>query len=373
MFKVKIIVLSVCGALSVASCTSLSKRADAPTPAQSAEYRSIEPEAMYRLGRYYQGQTRYVEAVLAYREALRLNPLLADAYNGLGVTYAEQGRYGEAVEALRTAVELSPTAAYLQGNLGYALLLIGSNEEALQTLERARSLDPTNEKVVSNVRLAQQRLEHLEERRSVAETPTVRDVPSQMEARIPVVTVDHAGVPTSDAKSITVSPNVYELQDLEDFRAAAAQPPDAMESSARVVNAELSQATNQKDDSPALQERHAAPRTFRLEISNGNGVTGLAKRVARVFDRHGFQTARVTNHKGFRQTTTVVQFRPGHSAEANEVRTMLSPEHVPIVLSDTLRSDIHVRVLLGKDLRSETALVPPDASVLMALQEHREQ
>jgi Tfp pilus assembly protein PilF len=105
MFRVKIIVLSVCSALSLASCTSLTKRADAPQPAQSAQYRSVEPEAMYRLGRYYQGQTRYVEAALAYREALRLNPQLADAYNGLGVTYAEQGRYGEAVEALRTAVE----------------------------------------------------------------------------------------------------------------------------------------------------------------------------------------------------------------------------------------------------------------------------
>jgi len=368
MFRVKIIVLSVCSALSLASCTSLTKRADAPQPAQSAQYRSVEPEAMYRLGRYYQGQTRYVEAALAYREALRLNPQLADAYNGLGVTYAEQGRYGEAVEALRTAVELSPNAGYLQGNLGYALLLIGSNEEALQTLERARSLDPTNEKVRRNVRLAQQRLGRLDERRSVAKTPTATDVPSQMDAEISVVTVDHAAVPTSGARLIAVSANVYELLSSEDFPAAAAQPPHASEPSARVVNAEVSQARNQLDDSTALQEPQAAPRTFRLEISNGNGVKGLAKRVARVFDRHGIQTARVTNHKGFRQAITVVQFRPGHSAEANEVRAMLSPEHVPIVLSDTLRSDIHVRVLLGKDLRSETALLPPDGPMVAGLQ-----
>ena len=65
MSRVKIIVLSVCSAFSVASCTSLSERPDSLRQTQSAPYRSVEPEAMYRLGRYYQGQTRYVEAVLA--------------------------------------------------------------------------------------------------------------------------------------------------------------------------------------------------------------------------------------------------------------------------------------------------------------------
>jgi tetratricopeptide (TPR) repeat protein len=323
---------------------------------------------MYRLGRYYQGQTRYVEAVLAYREALRLNPQLADAYNGLGVTYAEQGRYEESVEALRIAVELSPNAAYLHGNLGYALMLSGSNEEALRALERARSLDPTNEKVLSNVRLAQQRLGRLDERRSVAETAAATDVAGQTDARVSAATIEHAAAPNSDPKLVAVSTSVYEVQSLEHFPATGAQQLHTIEPSARDANVEVPQASSEKADVTALQERQAAPRTFRLEISNGNGVKGLAKRAARFFDRHGIQTARLTNHKGFQQATTVVQFRPGHSAEANDVRAMLSPEYVPIVQSDTLRSDIHVRVLLGKDLRSETALLPPDGPMVAGLQ-----
>ena len=361
MFRVKTIVLSVCGVLSVASCMSLGERAGLPNQGQPGEYRGLEPEAMYRLGRYYQGQTRYVEAVQAYREALRLNPRLADAHNGLGVSYAEQGRYSEAVEALRTAVELDPNAAHLHSNLGYALLLIGSDEEALHALDHAQSLDPSNEKVLSNLRLAQQRLGRIYEQRSVAETATAMNALGQIDARIAAVTIDGPAVQSSpDIKLAAVSVSVYELQNSKYVPVAWAQQSHAIGSSARVPNAEVPQATEPKDDLTVLQERQTAAKTFGLEVSNGNGVRGLAKRVARFLDRQGIETRRVTNHKGFGQRTTVVQFRPGYSFEANEVRAMLSPEHVPIVQSDTLRSDIHVRVLLGKDLPSETALLPRD-------------
>jgi hypothetical protein len=81
----------------------------------------------------------------------------------------------------------------------------------------------------------------------------------------------------------------------------------------------------------------------------------LARRVARLLNQNGIRTSRITNHATFQQTTSQIQYRKEYFAEASSLREMF-PAEMKVVSSSSLRSDIQVRVLLGKDaVRMSTA------------------
>ena len=111
---------------------------------------------------------------------------------------------------------------------------------------------------------------------------------------------------------------------------------------------------------------------FKLEVSNGNGVGGMATRVAGYLARFGVSTGRLTNDKTFLQPTTLIQYREGYRTQAARIGSVL-PKEVPVVQADTLRSDIHVRVVLGRDVRNDVALFDAERSKLQLAAEASEQ
>ena len=111
---------------------------------------------------------------------------------------------------------------------------------------------------------------------------------------------------------------------------------------------------------------------FKLEVSNGNGVGGMAARVAGYLTRFGVSAGRLTNDKTFSQPTTRIQYREGYRTQAARVGSML-PKAVPVVPAGTLRSDIHVRVVLGGDVRNDVALFDAERSKLQLAAEASEQ
>ncbi len=336
MFKMRTIVLSVWGAFAIAGCASLnqlSNKPSQPVPANTARQATRGPDDFYRLGRYYQGEVHYDRAIEAYQQALTIDHRLADAHNGLGVVYAEQGRYDEAIKEFKAAIELSPGVAYLHNNLGYALLLLGSSQEALGPLEIAQRLEPSNEKVLFNLRLAHERLGGLQSDKARA-TPAAMP-PAPVNTVTPKTQSD-----SSTVKVVVVAPSVYELRVSERTQPQVASVKDG------VIEEEPLQPP---------QSAKKTLRSFKLEVSNGNGSKGLAKRVARLLEQKGVRTGRITNHTTFLQARTEIQYRKGFLTEASSLREFL-PTDTRTIPSSSLRNDIQVRVLLGRDARSETAL-----------------
>ena len=399
--KLKPVVISVACAFSIAGCASLtSSKTGQPwtvQPAFSVNHAGPKADAMYRLGRFYQGQRRYAEAIAAYRQALAMDAGHADAQNGLGVIYAEQGHHDEAVKALQAAIAASPRAAYLQNNLGYVLLLQGSNEKAVEVLEEARRLEPGNAKVRDNLVIGYERL--IEQRK--AQRPVQLDpetaVAVEAESKSAQPSVEVRTAPDSDVKLVTVAPAVYELH-ASRAEAAGAQTKhgaDLAAPAATVVHSERASAAPayasdghevrvagsptpiQASDSATEAARSDKARqqeleTFKVEVSNGNGVGGMAARVAGYLARFGVSTGRLTNDKTFLQPTTLIQYREGYHTQAARIGSVL-PKEVPVVQADTLRSDIHVRVVLGRDVRNDVALVDAERSKLQLAAEASEQ
>lgn len=340
-------------------------------PVVKVQHAGTDAQAKYELGRYYYGQRRTEEARRALEEALALNAAHSRASNVLGVVYASQGRYEEAQLQFKRALEREPGAAHLHSNLGYAYLLQGRNEEALASFEEALRLEPQSEKAGANLRIARERLgleqKSAEFAHAGGATPTNADSGRS------------AGDEPSKLRMVEIAPNVYELT-LPGPTTWATLPASGALSTSKPTSAQASERGPVLEMSPNLYElgrvvqvvvSSAAPQNasaearpnaqLGVEVSNGNGVQGMAKRVATELRSQGIDVTRVSNRKPFDQPRTEIEYRKGFLDSAREIGVRL-PSPPSLVESGRLRAGIGVRLVLGKDLNKNVVLVDPAAS-----------
>ncbi len=105
------------------------------------------------------------EAMLEYREAVRLDPISAVAHANLGSALVEQGALERALAEFREATRLEPTNADWWMRLGQLYERMGRGEEALHSLETGLEADPHNAGI----------LNHLGWLYATAEPSTLRD------------------------------------------------------------------------------------------------------------------------------------------------------------------------------------------------------
>ena len=120
--------------------------AQVPTPTPQPQV-----EALVREGNEHVRSKQYDRAVEAFKSALRIDPNLAAAQQGLGGAYVNMGRDGEAVEPLRAGARLDPDNPYAHLNLGIALANL-RRAEALPALNEARRLAPRDPRVLKRSR-----------------------------------------------------------------------------------------------------------------------------------------------------------------------------------------------------------------------------
>ena len=109
---------------------------------------------------------------------------------------------------------------------------------------------------------------------------------------------------------------------------------------------------------PVAQGDLLEPDTHGLEVSNGNGVAGMARRIDGLLQGVGLPKSRLTNQKPFTQRFTEIHYRGGYEAAAGALSARF-PSRPALVRDNRLRADIDVRLVLGKDLPTAVALVEP--------------
>jgi len=83
----------------------------------------------------------YTKAIEAYKQAIRIDPDLADAYYNLGLAYNELGFYKDAIEAYKQAIRINPDDAPYY-SLGRAYTLLGLYKDAIEAYKQAIRIDP---------------------------------------------------------------------------------------------------------------------------------------------------------------------------------------------------------------------------------------
>lgn len=286
-------------------------------------------QGYYTLGQYFDGTQAWDKAIDAYRKAIAADAQNVEARDALGVALARTGRYADAEAVLREAVALAPSRSAVRNNLGYVLLLAGKPQEAVVELKVVVAQNSANAIARANLRDAVERSGRADGRPvDAAVEPGAATPPAGNGSSGPVVAAAAQVVTVPDPLRAgyaveTPMPGTPEAE-------TAAPAPSA---------ALVAAATRAPAD---------AVRASRVEISNGNGVSGMAARVGRWLAAQGVTPDRVTNQRRFVQRVTVVQYRLGFEDSAQRVARLL-PESTRVepALAAGQRAD--VRVVLGRD------------------------
>jgi len=109
-------------------------------------------------------QKAFEAAVTAYKKWVEANPKDDVAFFNLGRTYAKLLKDEEAEDAFRQAVKLKPDDSEYQMELGTSLIRLAKYHEALTALKKALELDPSNsraEELIEDAEAGRQRVSYV--------------------------------------------------------------------------------------------------------------------------------------------------------------------------------------------------------------------
>ena len=95
----------------------------------------------FNLGFAYEKSGMHKEAIRAFKEAIRIEPDLAEAHYNLGVVYEKSGMHKEAIEASKQAIRIKPDMALAHYNLGLAYLSVNDRGSALEQYKILKDLN----------------------------------------------------------------------------------------------------------------------------------------------------------------------------------------------------------------------------------------
>ncbi|MBC7454811.1 MAG: tetratricopeptide repeat protein [Massilia sp.] len=308
---------------------------NAPTaPAGSAD-------DAYLLGRQQHMAERYGAAIDSYQAALRINPRHVNASNGLATLDAQRGDLVQAIarwRALTSGAQApsGPASAFLYSNLGYAHLLNGEYTQAITALNRACELDPSNHRPWHHLGSAFEKLgqfERAQRMRQHASTLEQRDIKGQT-ALAPALPGTASGAAAPDGWAATevlqTSNGMYELRRSAPMAATTVTPAAGTSALTAIVTAP-----------PAPFAR------VTLEIRNGNGITGMARSVARQMSDASLRVIRLSNDKRFDVAHTRVEYQGAFRQAAERLAGRFGNVAVMEVENS---NGADVRLVMGRDL-----------------------
>ncbi|WP_420474697.1 LytR C-terminal domain-containing protein [Noviherbaspirillum sp. ST9] len=331
MNKTRTTLATTCLAAALSGCVAAPPAQETlkVSPLLQVSHSDNSAAGLYQLGRYYQAQNRLAQAEETYRKALAAKADFVDAHSALGALYAEQGKYDEAIQEFSAVLQLAPQIAQIYNNLGYTYYLQGKYLAAVDALQRASTLEPGNPRPVNNLGAAYEKLGRADEARlAFARAQGLQQGNNQRTAGEVRVPPANDAVPGDAAR-----PRRTASTDVQEFVGPPAPPA-----------------------SFASVETPAPATAYRLEVANGNGTPGLARRFRDALVSAGTPAPRLTNLKPYRQKQTVIEYLPGYREAALQLRSRFT---MPVPLNEQPDARTHVRVVLGHDVTSTAALHVP--------------
>ncbi len=370
----------------------------------------------YQLGKYHSERGSLDFARSAYEASITLDGQQLDARNALAALDATQGKLDAAKALLIQIVADFPEEAHPYNNLGYVYFLQSNFEAAERTLQRAIALDAGNERARNNLNAVNIALARLGNRdtvqvalaQSAAEPAAepVAQLPQEIiSLTLPLVQAAPADQPVAKTSETVAVEAAIEL-------AAAATPLETRTQGLAIISPPLEQVAERVEPQARQELVQIVPYVFelrlkqpiatvladakiekpvpatatptavsvvpetplptvlpsftlaftsRIEVANGNGVTGMAKRISGVLGRQGINVSRLSNERPYKQLETKIHYRTGFEKTAAGLKNALKG-HAEMVLTPSLSLKADVRLVLGKDAIAHMALIEGTSS-----------
>ena len=331
----------------------------------------------YQLGKYHSERGNLDFARSAYEASITLDGQQLDARNALAALDATQGKLDAAKALLVQIVADFPEEARPYNNLGYVYYLQSNFEAAERTLQRAIALDASNERARNNLNAVNIALARLGNRDTVALALAQASEPVMVTAAVTAtastetrtqglaiisppleLTVSERVEPQARKELVQIVPYVFELRLKQPNATVLADvkntKPEFVSAVANVLATVLPSVLPKVQ--PSLPMRVILLKTSRIEVANGNGVTGMAKRISNVLNLQGISVSRLSNELPYKQLETKIHYRAGFEKTAANLKHALKG-HAVAVLTPTLSANSDVRLVLGRDAIAHMALL----------------
>jgi Flp pilus assembly protein TadD len=348
-----------------------------------------DAEAKYRMARYFQKKNRHKLAIEELKEALFIDPFFVKAYNAMGVSYDQLWDFKNAVQSYKVAIKLDPSLDYVYNNLGFAYLLSGDYDLAIDAFRKAIALDEQNKRFRNNLGLAyakkgaydsaiaQFRLTgdefsanyklgqilFKEGKYEIAREYSAKSFQAKTSSDITGSAPNTNVEKDPKAKIIRKSIRQEHEMDRQQNQAAVKRTSANLypKSGQSELSGSLATAENKipsiksnKEANKISQKEHPKNEVFtvevEIEISNGNGVNGMASRLKDYLKQKGFKVTRAKNANCFNHEATKIFY---YSSCAQDVARLL--QEIPGTFDKKNIIELkhlgnHIKILIGKDM-----------------------
>ena len=296
----------------------------------SGEQAALEAEHAYLVGRTHHLERRPEQALRYYQAALQASPAHLDARNGLASLYAEQGELDKAIELWEalTASATGPESAYMVSNLGYAYFLRGDLASAQASLEKACLLDPLNYRA----------WHHLGNVLGTTGEPARAEAMYRQAAALlgHDFKADYAVAPRAGVAAIDTALKAAKEKDEGGWAQTEVHQTEGGVFILRRVEADGAVALAAAPSSRAM-----------LEIRNGNGVGGMARKLARTMNEGSTRVVRLTNQKGYGVKRSRVEYSVAFKLTAQRLAERVGASEL-VQVAGVAGADI--RLIIGRDM-----------------------
>jgi tetratricopeptide (TPR) repeat protein len=302
-----------------------------------------EIKAKYLLARHFQKLNQHLNAIQELNEIIKNEPYFPEAYNALGVSYDSLGKFSMAEECYNMALHLNPRLAYVVNNLGYSYMMQGKHENAVKYLEMAVAMEENNAKYRNNLLLASQKIENRGQKQStvsISQIESQKNPKKQIDSEPLINLAVSKAIQISKVEVTEIKDQINEIQDSE--------------KESRVITiAKVSDEgifTQYIDTKSHGQTPEKFPDDVAIEIVNGNGINGFARKMENYLKEKGYNIRNLRNAEHFNHQETRIYFHKNLKESAFLLSKELSDENLILNINLIRHDEKLIRIFLGKDM-----------------------
>jgi tetratricopeptide (TPR) repeat protein len=347
-----------------------------------------EIRAKYDLARHFQKSNRHLNAVEELNGVIKLAPDFAQAYNALGVSYDMLGKYHMAEKCYKMAMHLNPDSGYVANNLGYSYMLQGKYQEAHKYMTMAVAMEKDNLRYHNNLNRLREWMKNAgqepvlyaaEQKDPVTDVSVLDDSVKEAAATPETFDVEVSLTGQGAKASIIIEEDLTEIdltspswpsglikneeseRSIKFYKISPVVPDENQEAGKNAVILALNEVNEEKPlqsgvaaETARKEKRRAMEKPplidIEVELINGNGIRGFAKRTGVYLNEKGYRIRNLKNADHFNYPETRIFYREDRKAEAELLAEKL-PGNTRISADNMVHHREHfIKVLLGKDL-----------------------
>ena len=291
--------------LLLAGCTTSYALLDSIRPVfqTGGEATLAQETSSYKKGKQLFTEGKYGLALEAFRQANAQNPNSVNVLNGIAACYDQLQRYDLANSYYFKALKVQPNSVKTLNNLAYSYMLQNRYADAQKILQLALSYKPDNARSTHNLGIVYSRL-------AESPSPEINNI---------ALTVPVTAAPVTAAPATVITSTFKTPVDAADLQ--------AIEEQVKVVVLSVGN---------------------RIEVSNGNGRTGMAKALSNYLKSHSERVWKISNSRPFTQEKTTLYYLTGKQIEAEQLAIKV-PASIMLKEAVSNTSDSDLRLVIGHD------------------------